>query len=118
MINLSFARQPDSKLRVLCLGAHSDDIEIGCGGTILRLLEENPAAEIYWVVFGATNFFVQLAEPIVRKKIRTILDCFKTQKDKGWFTEDTFSSILRLRGVESNSPGKYAEAFYGRKMVY
>ena len=67
---------------------------------------------------GAPNFFVQLAEPIVRKKIRTILDCFKTQKDKGWFTEDTFSSILRLRGVESNSPGKYAEAFYGRKMVY
>ena len=55
MMNLTFARQPDSSFRVLCLGAHSDDIEIGCGGTILRLLEENPAAEIYWVVLGATG---------------------------------------------------------------
>jgi LmbE family N-acetylglucosaminyl deacetylase len=37
--------------RVLCLGAHSDDIEIGCGGTILRLMRENPSIEINWVVF-------------------------------------------------------------------
>ena len=27
--------------RVLCLGAHSDDVEIGCGGTVLRLAREN-----------------------------------------------------------------------------
>jgi hypothetical protein len=68
--------------------------------------------------FGVPNFFVSLAEPIARKKIQTIMDCFKSQKDKSWFTEDAFSSILRLRGIESNSPGKYAEAFYGRKLVY
>jgi len=37
--------------RVLCLGAHSDDIEIGCGGTILRLLEQHKSLEVYWVVF-------------------------------------------------------------------
>jgi LmbE family N-acetylglucosaminyl deacetylase len=42
-------------LRVLCLGAHSDDIEIGCGGTILRLREEYPACEFDWVVFSATG---------------------------------------------------------------
>src|SRR5262245_9715635 len=35
---------------VLCIGAHCDDIEIGCGGTVLRLLELNPALEIHWVV--------------------------------------------------------------------
>lgn len=40
--------------RVLCLGAHSDDIEIGCGGTILRLVEQDPAAEFYWLVFSAS----------------------------------------------------------------
>jgi LmbE family N-acetylglucosaminyl deacetylase len=39
--------------RVLCLGAHSDDIEIGCGGTMLKLIEENPELEVYWVVFNA-----------------------------------------------------------------
>ena len=216
-MNLAFARQSDSSFRVLCLGAHSDDIEIGCGGTILRLLEENPAAEIHWVVLGATgprksealesaniflagaktrkvainefrdgyfpqvwaeikdffeelkkafrpdlilthyrddlhqdhrlvseltwntfrnhlileyeifkydgdlgtpNVFVRLAEPIVRKKIRTIMDCFKSQKDRSWFAEDVFLSILRLRGMESNAPEKYAEGFYSRKIVY
>jgi LmbE family N-acetylglucosaminyl deacetylase len=35
------------------LGAHSDDIEIGCGGTILRTLAANPSAEVTWVVFAA-----------------------------------------------------------------
>jgi LmbE family N-acetylglucosaminyl deacetylase len=38
---------------LLCLGAHSDDIEIGCGGTILRLLAANPGLRIHWVVLGA-----------------------------------------------------------------
>jgi LmbE family N-acetylglucosaminyl deacetylase len=40
--------------RVLCLGAHCDDIEIGCGGTILRLLREEPGREVYWKVFSST----------------------------------------------------------------
>ena len=55
MLTLEFARQRDSVFRILCLGAHSDDIEIGCGGTILRLLDENPTTEIVWVVFGASG---------------------------------------------------------------
>jgi LmbE family N-acetylglucosaminyl deacetylase len=40
--------------RVLCLGAHADDIEIGCGGTILRLTSERRDLEVRWVVFSAT----------------------------------------------------------------
>lgn len=216
MVKLTFARQSDSNFKILCLGAHSDDIEIGCGGTILKLLEQNPAAEVCWVVLGAVghrksealasaeiflagakskevltrefrdgyfpdmwaelkdffeelrkrfqpdlilshyrgdlhqdhrlvseltwntfrdhlileyeivkydgdlgapNFFVQLPEVTACKKIRTIMDLFGSQKQKSWFTEDTFSSILRLRGVESNAPEKYAEAFHCRKIV-
>ena len=37
--------------RVLCLGAHCDDIEVGCGGTVLQLLEQSQEIEFYWFVF-------------------------------------------------------------------
>lgn len=42
-------------LNILCLGAHSDDIEIGCGGTILRLAEQHPGSVFHWVVFSANE---------------------------------------------------------------
>lgn len=41
-------------LRILCLGAHADDIEIGCGGTLLHLLGAHPGTEVRWVVCSAT----------------------------------------------------------------
>lgn len=41
--------------RVLCIGAHCDDIEIGCGGAILRLIRENPEVEIDWVVVSSND---------------------------------------------------------------
>lgn len=204
-------------LRVLCLGAHCDDIEIGCGGTILRLLQEHSNIVIHWVVFssgpdrkrealksaqaflnrakkrpqiivhhfpdsffpysgaeikksihqlsreflpdlvfthyrqdlhqdhrliseltwnafrnhlileyeipkydgdlGACNLFVPLTESICRKKITHILKYFRSQSEKSWFTRETFTSLLRLRGIECNSSSGYAEGFYCRKMV-
>ena len=41
--------------RVLALGAHCDDIEIGCGGTLLRLAASRPALEVLWVVFCSSD---------------------------------------------------------------
>ena len=40
--------------RVLCLGAHSDDIEIGCGATLLRLLNACPETHFTWMIFSAS----------------------------------------------------------------
>ena len=42
----------DQVKRVLCLGAHSDDIEIGCGGTLLKLLRDHSDVQVLWVVFS------------------------------------------------------------------
>jgi LmbE family N-acetylglucosaminyl deacetylase len=52
---LSFSAQfpRDRAPRLLVLGAHSDDIEIGCGGTLRFLLERHPGTEVRWVVFAA-----------------------------------------------------------------
>jgi LmbE family N-acetylglucosaminyl deacetylase len=198
------------------VGAHSDDIEIGCGGTILRLLSEYREAEIHWVVLGSSgerdqeavrsagqflaaagkrnvivehfknsffpyvgdeikrffetlkaqfvpdivfthyrhdlhqdhrlvseltwntyrdqlvleyeilkydgdlgtpNLFVHLDETICQKKITVLMECFKSQRDKDWFTPDAFLSLMRIRGVESRAPERYAEGFYCRKAV-
>jgi LmbE family N-acetylglucosaminyl deacetylase len=46
--------RPGAPLTILCLGAHADDIEIGAGGTLLRLLAERPGSTVHWVVFAST----------------------------------------------------------------
>lgn len=53
MIQLHLEGGDQRALRILCLGSHSDDIEIGCGGTILRLAEQFPGSVFHWVVFSA-----------------------------------------------------------------
>jgi LmbE family N-acetylglucosaminyl deacetylase len=216
MLKLGFLRRAGTDLRILCLGAHADDIEIGCGGTMLRLLAEQGRVSVDWVVFSATptrarearrcaglflekaksatvsierfrdgffpsesarikrhferlkrraspdllfapyrgdahqdhrllgelawntfrdhlileyeipkydgdlgspGFYVPLDEPTCRDKVRFLRTAFRSQRNRKWFTEDTFWSILRLRGVESNSSTAYAEGFYCRKVV-
>lgn len=69
----SLVLRPDTRrgepLRVLFLGAHSDDIEIGCGGTVLELIQANPSVEIRWVVFSAGGVRATEARRSARKFI-------------------------------------------------
>jgi LmbE family N-acetylglucosaminyl deacetylase len=51
MLELAIADAAEP-LRLLCLGAHPDDIEIGCGGSILRLAAEHPTMSVRWLVFS------------------------------------------------------------------
>jgi LmbE family N-acetylglucosaminyl deacetylase len=45
----------DKPLKIFCLGAHCDDIEIGAGGTLLKLFEEYTIEQVVWIVFSSTE---------------------------------------------------------------
>src|SRR5712672_2845830 len=62
MMPLKLSPGASGVLNVLCLGSHSDDIEIGCGGTILRLAEQYPGSVFHWVVFSAIGVRAAEAE--------------------------------------------------------
>jgi LmbE family N-acetylglucosaminyl deacetylase len=66
---------------------------------------------------GRPNLFVPLDEPTYRRKIELLRKQFPSQHGKPWFTEDTFLSLMRLRGMESSSPSRHAEGFHCRKLV-
>ena len=53
MLTLPLSRPDGAPLEVLCLGAHCDDIEIGCGGTLLALAAQTPV-NVHWQVFSST----------------------------------------------------------------
>jgi len=55
MLPLTLGQAPNQPLCILCIGAHSDDIEIGCGGTIQRLLQERPGSAVHWIVLAGTG---------------------------------------------------------------
>jgi LmbE family N-acetylglucosaminyl deacetylase len=64
MLRLAFPSRSSKSapLRVLCLGAHSDDIEIGCGGTLFHLVRRPGGAALDWVVFSASGSTVRARE--------------------------------------------------------
>ena len=216
MLSLDLGKTAGQALTVLCLGAHSDDIEIGCGGTLLHLKSAVAQLKFHWVVFSATgpraheaaaaaelftagcakevvlkgfrdgffpysggevkdvfeelkgqvqpdvilthwsgdahqdhrlvseltwntfrnhlileyevpkydgdmgrpNFFVPLDSAHYEKKVEYLFQSFGSQRDKHWFDRQTFLGLMRIRGMESNAPSGYAEAFFARKAVF
>jgi len=215
MLKFSLPRQETDPYVILCLGAHSDDIEIGCGGIVLQLKRVLPRLRFHWVVFSASgargeeaakaaelftsgcekeivlktfrdgflpysgggvkdffeemksqvspdlvlthwqgdahqdhrlvseltwntfrdhmileyeipkydgdmgrpNLFVPLEAPLHERKVDYLFEAFASQRDKQWFDRETFLGLMRIRGMESNSPSGYAEAFHARKVV-
>jgi LmbE family N-acetylglucosaminyl deacetylase len=66
---------------------------------------------------GSPNLFVSLDEDICRRKVENLLENFKSQVNKHWFSKDVFEAMLRLRGLQCNSPSGFAEGFYAKKLV-
>jgi LmbE family N-acetylglucosaminyl deacetylase len=100
MLTLTLPDKNSGPLKILCLGSHSDDIEIGCGGTILRLLTSKQEIEVTWVVFGSSNkrdeeardsaarFLVQAKnKSVVVKKFRDGFFPFEGAQIKDYFEE-------------------------------
>lgn len=54
MLAAKLFANPDKEIRLLCLGAHCDDVEIGCGGTLLKWLSGYGNIHVTWVVFSST----------------------------------------------------------------
>ena len=52
MLPLTLPARPGAGYHVLCLASHSDDIEIGCGATLLRLVREATIERVTWVVLS------------------------------------------------------------------
>ena len=55
MLSLNLPRDPAAPLKLLLLGAHCDDIEIGCGGTVLKMLAGRSNLDVVWVVFSSSE---------------------------------------------------------------
>jgi LmbE family N-acetylglucosaminyl deacetylase len=66
---------------------------------------------------GQPNLYVPLAAATADRKVEHVLAAYPSQADHPWFDEATFRATLRLRGIESNAPSGYAEAFTARKVV-
>ena len=64
---------------------------------------------------GQPNLYQPLSADVLDRKIAFLLQHFGTQQSKDWFDAETFSALARLRGMESRSPDRVAEAFYLHK---
>jgi LmbE family N-acetylglucosaminyl deacetylase len=85
MLNVSLR----SARRILCLGAHSDDIEIGAGATLLALAEKLPDLEVWWIVFSAPGARAEEARQSASEFLR---DVPRTEVRIGSFRESYFPS--------------------------
>jgi LmbE family N-acetylglucosaminyl deacetylase len=66
---------------------------------------------------GHPNLFFPLARDVVDAKVDLLLEHFRTQREKHWFSPETFRGLMAVRGVECNAPSGFAEAFHLRKAM-
>src|SRR5215469_16642525 len=97
MINVTLNKDASTPLNVLCIGCHSDDIEIGCGGTVLRLAQLHPGSKFHWVVLSAIG--PRKAEALRGASLFVSPDCLQGQVLKDF--RDSFMPFVgaEIKGV-------------------
>jgi LmbE family N-acetylglucosaminyl deacetylase len=85
MMRLELPRPKNGPLRILCLGAHADDIEIGCGGTLLHLAESHAPVRADWVVFSGTAVRAREARASARRLLGRSLGRLETKRFRDGF---------------------------------
>jgi LmbE family N-acetylglucosaminyl deacetylase len=65
---------------------------------------------------GQPNLYVPVSAAQAKAKAQMLMSCFKSQRNRDWFTRETFLALMRLRGIECRAPDGYAEAFHARKL--
>jgi LmbE family N-acetylglucosaminyl deacetylase len=83
---------PKTPLTILCLGAHSDDIEIGCGGTVMTLLTRYDKVQVHWVVLSGEGERAKEAKRSAQRYLRRVED---KQIIQGVFQDGYFPSQYR-----------------------
>ena len=66
---------------------------------------------------GRPSVYLQLTSAQAEAKVDALMSGFATQRNRDWFTPETFRALMRMRGVECRAPSGYAEAFHCRKLV-
>jgi hypothetical protein len=66
---------------------------------------------------GQPNLYVPLRADVLERKIELLLRHFGSQRSRHWFDAETFRGLARLRGMECRAPQRYAEAFFGSKVM-
>jgi LmbE family N-acetylglucosaminyl deacetylase len=66
---------------------------------------------------GSPNLFVPLSRATLDRKIDHLMAAFPSQRDRSWYTEETFRGLARVRGIEAGAPDGYAEGFTSRKVI-
>ncbi|HCT75977.1 MAG TPA: PIG-L family deacetylase [Micromonosporaceae bacterium] len=64
---------------------------------------------------GRPNLYLPVSSELARRKAELLDKCFPSQHGRDWWSEETFLSLMKLRGIECRSP--YAEAFHVNKAV-
>lgn len=64
---------------------------------------------------GRPNLYAPLPSEIAQRKVELLNKCFPSQHSRDWWCDETFLSLMKLRGIECRAP--YAEAFHANKMV-